>query len=122
MSVRVEWMSVEWFSCEVVTRGEVIGGNVVTASHALVLAGDEVTVIEGPKETLLGVLRTLQSALDGTEPDAAVATYGEDNRCCSCGEHIADPHAPDCPNHEGDTEPGWWPPPQTTAQAGGERQ
>lgn len=102
MSLRVEWMNVAWFSCEVVTRGEVIGENTVTASHALVLSGDEVTVIEGPKEALLNVLHALEDALDRTEPDAAAATYGADNRCCSCGEHIADPHAPDCPNHEGD--------------------
>lgn len=23
-------------------------------------------------------------------------TYSADNRCVSCGSHIADPHAPDC--------------------------
>lgn len=23
--------------------------------------------------------------------------YDQDDRCTSCGEHIADPHAPECP-------------------------
>lgn len=36
---------------------------------------------------------------DETTPNSTVTAvgYDEDNRCRACGEHIADPHAPECP-------------------------
>lgn len=28
--------------------------------------------------------------------------YDEDNRCTLCGEHLANPHAPECPRGDGE--------------------
>lgn len=64
MSVKVEWMTTRHLSVEVVDEGERVGQHEVTAPHALVISGDEVTVVEGPKGELLAVLRAAERELD----------------------------------------------------------
>lgn len=96
MSVRVEWMNTRWLSACVARHGEEIGEFAVTRPLALVLSGDEVTVIEGTRAELLRVVRRLEAELS----HAGVPEYDRDNRCTQCGEHLADPHAPECPAGE----------------------
>lgn len=48
------------------------------------------------------VLHRILGAASATGANSTVPskTYGADDRCRHCGEHIADPHAPECPAAE----------------------
>lgn len=69
--------------------GPMITVTVTTHGDAVEIAvtpGDQVTTVTRADDTTDGF--TLTSVFAGP--------YGDDDRCRSCGEHIANPHSPNC--------------------------